>query len=108
MPLEGFTRKASYLDRCPKCRGIWYDAGELTVELGVSRRIVLDGGRPNRRACPRCPKRALVEVSYPKTDIPVDVCPDCRGVFVEEDRLALLDAAVHGVPRTQAREGGGR
>jgi Zn-finger nucleic acid-binding protein len=84
------------LDRCPACRAIWFDAGQLTTELEVSRKISLKTARQTELKCPRCPKPFLVEVLYPRTDVLIEVCPDCRGTWLEEMALEDLKKAVRG------------
>jgi Zn-finger nucleic acid-binding protein len=94
-PFEETKRKAMMLDRCRPCAAIWVDAGQLTTVLEVSRKIVLKGSRQTELKCPRCPKGIfLVETLYPKTDVLIEVCPDCRGTWLEEMTLRDLRRAV--------------
>ena len=94
-PFEETKRKGMMLDRCPPCTAIWYDAGQLTTELEVSRKIVLKGSRQTELKCPRCPNGIfLVETLYPKTDVLIEICPDCRGTWLEEMTLRDLRRAV--------------
>lgn len=93
-PFEEAKRKAMFLDRCPACAALWFDAGQLTTELEVSRKISLKTARPTELKCPRCPKSMLVEVLYPRTDVLIEVCPDCRGSWLEEMTLEDLKKAV--------------
>jgi Zn-finger nucleic acid-binding protein len=94
-PFEETKRKGMMLDRCPPCAAIWFDAGQLTTELEVSRKIVLKEARQTELKCPRCPRGIfLVETLYPKTDVLIEICPDCRGTWLEEMTLRDLRRAV--------------
>jgi Zn-finger nucleic acid-binding protein len=93
-PFEETKRKGMMLDRCPACEAIWFDAGQLTTELEVSRKISLKTSRATELKCPRCPKSLLVEILYPRTDVLIEVCPDCRGSWLDEMTLADLKVAV--------------
>ncbi len=92
--LEPFTRKGMILDRCRACAGLWYDDGELTADLGLSRRLRAKEGTPSDLRCPRCPDRGLFSIAYPKTPVMIDACADCNGVWLDETRLAELRNAL--------------
>ena len=105
-PFEGITRKGMLLDRCVKCRATWFDAGELTTEIEVSRKISLKEGKPLDLLCPRCPKKTLTLVNYPRTEIPIKICPDCRGAWIGDDQVEALRVAVRGGSGTFPALGG--
>jgi Zn-finger nucleic acid-binding protein len=85
------------IERCNGCHGTWLDSGDLTRVLGVSRRIrAKTHGEFTELPCIRCPDQELIEVPYPRTEVPIDICPDCRGVFLDEGELAKLVSAVRG------------
>lgn len=93
LALETYTHKGQILDRCQHCHGVWFDAGELTAELEISRKVSLQGAKAQPLACPRCPRASLVAVLYPRTTLEILVCPDCRGTWCDEGRLDQLRAA---------------
>jgi Zn-finger nucleic acid-binding protein len=95
-PFVTIPRSGMLLNGCAVCGGLWYNAGELTTDLGVSRKISLKEGTKTKLECPICPRSDLVSISYPKTEIPIEVCPDCRGAFLDETRLAALREAIRG------------
>lgn len=84
-------REGNVIEVCSGCEGMWFDGGELTVILGVYRRIETGEGKPTEVACVRCSAK-LVELPYPGTDVDVDVCPDCRGVWLDRGELTTLKA----------------
>jgi uncharacterized protein len=83
------------VDRCDRCSGLWFDARELdawlrehnpsepgSTEDALPRRG--SGGRP----CPRC-RRSMETSGW--TDLVLDRCPDCRGLFVEFHEMGTLE-----------------
>ncbi|MBL4846898.1 MAG: zf-TFIIB domain-containing protein [Planctomycetes bacterium] len=79
---------------CASCEGTWLDAGDLMLALGVSRKIKLKDGEPGPLRCIRCPDQVLVEIDFPGTEVPIDICPDCRGSWLDRDELAGLRKAI--------------
>jgi Zn-finger nucleic acid-binding protein len=85
------------VDFCGGCKGIWFDEGELAFytempadlpELGA----VLARGKSTDHRCPHCSGTRLVEVPYVGTLRPLlDVCPTCRGVFVDRGELPEIE-----------------
>ena len=47
-------------------------------------------GKPVDRLCVRCPKEAMVELEYPNSGLLVDLCPDCKGTWLDGGRLEAL------------------
>jgi Zn-finger nucleic acid-binding protein len=82
------------IDECPKCHGIFLDAGELkklikdkklsdylTKEIGTQSKSQL--------VCPRCGGLMDIEKA---DDIEVDVCISCHGVWLDPRELEDLKA----------------
>lgn len=86
-----------HVDFCSGCKGIWFDEGELAfyTEMPVDVPKVaeaLEKGRPTGLPCPRCQGEDLVEVSYlPGEHLLLDVCPRCKGVFVDKGELPQVE-----------------
>lgn len=78
------------VERCESCDGTWFDAGELTIILGVSRRIRLKVGTLTGLRCIKCPDETLLELPYPGTDVQIDTCPDCRSIWLDKGELERL------------------
>lgn len=92
------------VDRCPSCKGIWLDKGELD-------RIVRQEGDPNdeivrqarkeKRAekdilmfvgsCPKCYVPGMKK--YKRFGITIDVCGGCGGTFFDKGELDKAVAA---------------
>jgi Zn-finger nucleic acid-binding protein len=104
------------IDRCPSCGGVWLDKGELeAVEIhGRSmerppgyqsdvermKRAYKNAHRPETRApeeeppplaCPRCGEPMFPREWGISTLVIVDVCIDCRGVWLEGEELRALE-----------------
>jgi uncharacterized protein len=92
--LEDIVREGLPLERCYDCDGTWFDAGELAVVLGVSRRVRLTGARATELRCIKCPAELLVELPYPGTEVDIDTCPDCRGIWLDGGELKALATAL--------------
>ncbi len=86
------------VERCVGCGGTWLDSGDLTRVLGVARKVRAKDGGSSELACVRCPGQSMVELPYPGTPVPIDLCPDCRGVWLDSGELAALRAAVQPTP----------
>lgn len=77
------------LDVCPKCRGVWYDKGEITKITGdreVERLIVEYAVGSSTIACPRC---GGVVARRPIGEVTVDVCLTCHGIWMDRGELEV-------------------
>jgi uncharacterized protein len=92
-------REAIELDCCPRCRGIWFDAGELDLlaeKLGLPggehdpRRFVLAETREKSRRCPRC-DRALEKVWFDESrTVLLDRCGGGHGLWFDRGELGRV------------------
>ncbi len=91
-------RSGIVVERCLGCEGMWFDAGELVRELCVVRKIDLRDGAPTEIVCFKCSTAPrLVRIDYPGTGVAVDVCPECRGLWLDAGELDALKDAVAGL-----------
>ena len=82
------------IDVCPRCRGGWFDARELAAVLSVAvdkLRAPSDAPRTSR-ICPQCGV-PLAQIHYPETEIQVDVCEDCAGVWLDRGEFRGINKA---------------
>ncbi|MCR9199236.1 MAG: zf-TFIIB domain-containing protein [Planctomycetaceae bacterium] len=86
------------IDICPKCRGGWFDATELSRVLSVA---INDLDPPadaeaSDRKCPKC-EMMLTRFDYPDTSIEVDMCRGCSGIWLDRGEFSMLnrDRAKH-------------
>lgn len=84
-PMIPWAPGAVELDHCPGCRGLWFDANELTQHLADIRGEAVEA-RPEPGAetafrCPKCPDEKLREAYL--LDVRVESCPGCDGIFLD-------------------------
>lgn len=93
IPMKLQTKKGVEIDRCPKCKGIWFDANELdrlTGEKSLEGLIFTARVLGKVLDCPVCnEKMQFVTVD----GITVDHCQKCDGVWLDDGEMAKLDAA---------------
>jgi Zn-finger nucleic acid-binding protein len=102
------------VDRCPTCRGAWYDADELALlEATVARMDDQRQGtiefaqRRSELPCPVCgaPMRAF---NYRAYNLELDACPHEHGFWLdagEADRVrAVMQERVRGLARSAQAE----
>ncbi len=81
------------VDTCPSCRGMWFERDELaTHSAAVEGRLVpgMDASI-SRRPCPAC-HVPMTKFKYSGTDVEVDLCEECRGVWLDIGELKALEA----------------
>jgi Zn-finger nucleic acid-binding protein len=106
--LQGQTYEGDVqVDLCASCGGLWLDRGELeaiqqTVEHDCSDTLNEIGGAAGAYelarqkalpgiACPRC-RRPLVAREYGYcSQILIDACPDCEGVWLDGGEMQALE-----------------
>jgi hypothetical protein len=96
------------VDGCPECGGIWLDHGELeaiedrrendyraelkTIPNYFDKSYAMALARSEGTyMCPRC-ERAMEKREYAFcSQVMIDVCPQCRGVWLHDDELSELE-----------------
>ncbi|MCC6680657.1 MAG: zf-TFIIB domain-containing protein [Phycisphaeraceae bacterium] len=80
------SEQTAYL--CPRCQGCWFDGGDLESALSVASRGLAapkdapEGDRP----CPR-DGTLMRQFDYPQTLARIDMCPRCRGIWLDAREL---------------------
>jgi membrane associated rhomboid family serine protease/Zn-finger nucleic acid-binding protein len=109
--LEPLRDHGAQIDACVSCGGLWFDPGELANAIrahdpeGIQTERVFEslgkrGGETNS-VCPRC-RVNLVECSLSEhNSLPVEVCETCRGIWLEQGKLAHAQAG-HQLAQAQA------
>ena len=92
-PIQGLGVK---LDRCPGCRGFWFEESELELLLGNKAvkpfGIPAFATRDANKPCPKC-LAALYEFCYPGTNTRVDACNTCLGVWLDNEEWQSIGSA---------------
>lgn len=95
-----------FLDECESCGGTWYDHDELRrskdaedAKLGWQdfefwRQENDLVPKIRQTPCPRC-AGALVALEYASTGVEVDVCPSCRGFWLDRGEFDAIIDALH-------------
>ncbi len=90
------------LDYCTKCRGVWFDSGELELLLGTlgldSSKAFLDNltGSPEtktsekKRSCPICRQKMKKTNAGEQPHILIDVCRSGDGLWFDGNELGEL------------------
>lgn len=94
------TQKGNHtLDTCDNCGGIWFDDNEMiaTVELpgGISentttRAVQTTSGYNKTISCPCCHKPTVEKNYLLNSNIFIDVCESCRGMFLDAGELETI------------------
>ena len=89
------------VDACSACKGLWFDTGELErldhrhkgAGPALAAALAVEPAEvPEDRelACPKCAEPLEVELHALATEIELDVCPACEGVFLDAGEFARL------------------
>jgi len=96
------------IDECPKCKGMWLDKHELekiqdTLENDYSdelRKIpdyisraykMARSKNEDIRKCPKCDNPMSKKEYAKSSQIIIDICPTCRGVWLDKGELQKLE-----------------
>jgi Zn-finger nucleic acid-binding protein len=82
------------LDRCQRCRGTWLDGGELQQVTGLLTLEPFAG--PGTRICARC--HTAMQPMLLEGLTPVEQCPRCAGLFLDEGELAEVGLSPPSAP----------
>jgi Zn-finger nucleic acid-binding protein len=93
------------IDECPQCRGMWFDQGEfqaakeqvdpdlnwLAFDIWKHKKQFQVSAHPLK-----CPNDGapMVVVDYGDTGVAIDVCPTCRGIWLEQGEFAKIITAL--------------
>jgi len=100
VPMEEFLEGGTFLDRCLKCQGIFFDQGEMFATLGThadpsywdrpeTGGTAIPGGVP----CPRCTAETLLQdVAFGGEKVEIDRCGSCGGIFLDGGESAKIVA----------------
>jgi Zn-finger nucleic acid-binding protein len=87
------------VDYCPKCRGVWFDRGELEQAMHVADpQLQIPGGAVRLLApCPRCAK-PLYAFAYPQTRVLIETCKACGGLWLDAGEFKQIRTAREQLP----------
>lgn len=91
---------------CPRCRGIWLDLEKLrrlkdragggwhNLRWMDDEIEAIEGaeGALSDRKCPKCDDQRLVATTLGDSQVVVDVCPGCRGIWLDGEEFEQITA----------------
>lgn len=89
------------IDVCTKCDGVWFDQDELRkakdetdsdlnwMDFEIWKHEDKFTFTPRELKCPKCLK-GMVAISYDKTGVEIDYCPDCKGAWLDEGEFGKI------------------
>ena len=102
------TSEGVVLDFCDECSGIWFDKNELAnyIELSMDIPEIQQMKKQARKTgliCPKC-SGLLEELPFSsKTEILVDRCENCAGIFFDAGELGKAERASAGLETLEDR-----
>lgn len=96
-PMQLETWPGAEIERCPRCQGIFLDAGELERMLGSDETARADGVEftplsdeldMQEGTCHRC--QVAMEPFLGPRNMRLDRCPRCGGTFLDQGELTEL------------------
>jgi Zn-finger nucleic acid-binding protein len=101
--LKPVSVKSIRLERCPDCHGTWYEKDQLRllkdrahhkdyrwIDFDLWRdRDKFRAGEQRNRSCPE-DAETLQTVRYGDSDLLVDICTKCEGIFLEEGEYRAI------------------
>lgn len=91
------------VDYCPRCKGVWFDGGELNqamAETDKDLQMPRDAVRL-QALCPVC-GRPLHAFPYPGTRVVIEMCRQCRGLWLDAGEFAEIRQARRQLEEPQA------
>ena len=91
---RGVKGKDFTVDYCLKCKGVWFDRGELEEVMPAAIKELAIPGTARKdveRLCPKCEK-ALYQFDYPQTYVTIDLCKKCRGLWLDAGEFKEIRA----------------
>jgi Zn-finger nucleic acid-binding protein len=86
-----------WIDRCPGCRGIWFDRDEMATAMRTMQIVDAPDPPADLRttprepcACPACDVEMLVTRSRVVQGLIYDRCKSCRGVWLDTGEVYHL------------------
>ncbi len=85
------------LDHCTQCKGLWFDANELSRHLfnisGSGLKVAATEPVQTHLTCPRCGTGQHLDATF-FHDVAVESCSECGGIFLDLGELYDLLGAL--------------
>ena len=102
------TSEGVTVDFCQGCYGIWFDKDEIGfyLELGSDMPDLdeaLKTANKTDHECPKCASK-LEELLYAgKSEVKIDRCPSCEGIWTDKGEIAKLEEMSAGLQSPKSR-----
>ena len=95
------------VDSCPECKGFWFDNDELRkvkdIKINDANWFDIDlwkdeskfSGVKSSKVCPKC-ANALYKINYGGSDVEIDVCKNCKGIWLDRGEFEKILKYVKG------------
>jgi len=99
-PLTEVKIQKVHVDQCVGCGGFWFDKGEIGSYLHFSRDTpdcagLMAKAREVDKECPHCAVRLKERPYVADSDLMIDFCPDCEGVWLDSGEIVALKGLAH-------------
>jgi Zn-finger nucleic acid-binding protein len=86
-------KKDVAVDACPRCRGVWFDAEEISEVLAVACKElqIPKSAEPTGMTCPKC-LIPLETFNYPQTHVKIEMCGKCMGFWLDQGEFKEIKA----------------
>ena len=98
--LQQFKLKHVLIDKCPKCKGIWLDGGELFeiqdvvekfgdkyLDIFIDQGIITSENQIRDIDCPKCKISLRIQRAGKDKQTLIDRCPKCRGIWLDSGEI---------------------
>ncbi|MCA9265484.1 MAG: zf-TFIIB domain-containing protein [Planctomycetales bacterium] len=91
-PMATIDCQGILIDVCPRCRGCWFDPGELQMFTGLDKEVPGDDlvSRKGHNCCAVCGRRMTEYVFLNPFNLLVDRCSAGHGVYLEDRELERI------------------
>lgn len=84
------------IDRCKNCKGIFLDKRELVLTKngdvdGFEATETIGKKESDIRKCPSCSQKMNKRIFNASSEITIDGCPNCHGIFLDYGELLAID-----------------
>ncbi len=101
-PLKSIQFLNQAVEKCLDCGGMWFDADQIQRAQGLkdssinwpesgipedSKKLTVEEGR--KMVCPKDGTN-LVSVRYGSSEVVVDICPECRGLWLDYGEFSKI------------------
>ncbi|MBM4082785.1 MAG: hypothetical protein FJ278_23970, partial [Planctomycetes bacterium] len=96
VPLKAASEEGGdiVIERCPKCRGMWFDEFELDRVITAKPKELLESDKAGgageledrKMKCPQCGGSMIKVKSLQNRNVTVDSCPVCYGNWLDSGR----------------------